>query len=117
MDANVYLPGLHARSPVAFNTLKRLSIAAVTFGAIVLGLGSAPARPIYVGTASWYGAQFSGRPTASGERFDPNAFTAAHPFLPFGSRLRVVHEASGATTIARVNDRMPSHTGRAIDSY
>jgi rare lipoprotein A len=45
-----------------------------------------PARPAYIerGIASWYGKAFAGRRTASGERFDPAAFTAAHPTLPFG---------------------------------
>ena len=88
------------------------AIAAISFNC---GGTLAAARPVYVGTASWYGEAFRGRPTASGERFNPEDFTAAHPSLPFGSRLNVTLPSSGASIVVRVNDRMPTHTGRAVD--
>lgn len=67
------------------------------------------------GQASWYGAQHQGKPTASGERFDQNAMTAAHRQLPFGTRVRVTHLASGRQVVVRINDRGPFSKGRLID--
>ena len=67
------------------------------------------------GLASWYGLAFHGRRTASGERFDMNALTAAHPTLPFGTRVRVVNARSGRSVVVRINDRGPHVPGRIID--
>ena len=67
------------------------------------------------GTASYYGAAFAGRRTASGERFDPGAFTAAHRELPFGSRIRVTNLENGRSVVVRVNDRGPYADGRIVD--
>jgi rare lipoprotein A len=67
------------------------------------------------GTASWYGPGFHGRRTASGERFDSFDMTAAHRFLPFGTRLRVVNETNGRSVVVRVNDRGPFAHRRIID--
>jgi len=67
------------------------------------------------GQASWYGGKFHGRPTASGERFNRNALTAAHRTLPFGTHLCVRHAASGKTVAVRINDRGPSSRSRVID--
>jgi rare lipoprotein A len=67
------------------------------------------------GAASWYGPGFHGRRTASGEAFNPSDMTAAHRFLPFGTRLRVVNEANGRSVIVRVNDRGPFTRQRIID--
>lgn len=77
----------------------------------------APEQAEHVGSgvASWYGAQFAGRRTASGERFDPADLTAAHRTLPFGSRVRVTHEGSGRSVVVRINDRGPFSHGRIID--
>ena len=66
------------------------------------------------GLASWYGAGFAGRPTASGERFEPEAMTAAHRTLPFGTRL-LVRATNGRAVVVRVNDRGPFRSGRIID--
>lgn len=62
------------------------------------------------GEASWYGAAFAGRPTASGEPFDPRALTAAHRDLPLGSRV-LVTAADGRSVVVRVNDRGPYQPG------
>jgi rare lipoprotein A len=67
------------------------------------------------GLASWYGAFHHGRRTASGERFDQHALTAAHRTLPFGTRLRVTHEGTGRSVVVRINDRGPHHQARALD--
>jgi rare lipoprotein A len=68
-----------------------------------------------VGLASWYGARFHRRRTASGELFDMRALTAAHPTLPFGSRVCVRSQATGRTVIVRINDRGPHTRNRVID--
>jgi rare lipoprotein A len=66
-------------------------------------------------TASWYGRE-SGPRTASGERFDPNAMTAAHRTLPFGTWVRLINEATGRSITVRINDRGPAKwTHRDID--
>ena len=67
------------------------------------------------GMASYYGSELAGNRTASGERFDPEDFTAAHPSMPFGSRIRVTNIATGLSTIVRVNDRGPWRGKRIID--
>lgn len=67
------------------------------------------------GLASWYGQRFHGRRTASGERYDRNAFTAAHRTLPFGTRVRVRAVATGREVVVRINDRGPFKRSRVID--
>jgi rare lipoprotein A len=67
------------------------------------------------GRASYYADSFSGRRTANGEFYDPNAYTAAHRTLPFGSILRVTREKTGDWVLVRVNDRGPYSGGRVID--
>jgi rare lipoprotein A len=75
--------------------------------------GPAARGHVETGRASWYALH--GRKTASGERFDASAMTAAHPSAPFGSRLRVTNLANGRSVVVRVNDRGPHARGRAID--
>ncbi len=65
--------------------------------------------------ASWYGPDFNGRPTASGDRFDMNRFTCAHREYPFGSLLRVINISNGRSVKCIVNDRGPFVSGRDID--
>lgn len=67
------------------------------------------------GIASWYGGKFHGRLTASGEVYDKQALTAAHPTLPLPSYVRVRHIRTGREVIVRVNDRGPYHGHRIID--
>lgn len=73
------------------------------------------ARSIGGGVASYYGKRFHGRRTASGERFDMHAMTAAHRTLPFGTLVEVTNPQSGRTVTVRINDRGPFHGGRVID--
>lgn len=68
-----------------------------------------------VGEASWYGRRHQGKRTASGERYDERALTAAHPSLPLGSRARVTNLENGRSVVVRVNDRGPFVAGRIID--
>ncbi|APC35790.1 hypothetical protein A9R04_14345 [Nocardiopsis dassonvillei] len=65
--------------------------------------------------ASYYGADFAGRTTANGETFDPNAMTAAHKTLPFGTQVQVTNPSSGASVTVRINDRGPYVDGRCLD--
>jgi rare lipoprotein A len=67
------------------------------------------------GLASWYGRQFHGRRTASGEPYDMYAMTAAHPTLPIPSYARIRNPANGRKVIVRINDRGPFHAGRIVD--
>lgn len=68
-----------------------------------------------VGMASWYGPGFDGRATATGERFDQDALTAAHKTLPLPALVEVTNLANGRQVILRVNDRGPFADGRIID--
>ncbi|RMH76875.1 MAG: septal ring lytic transglycosylase RlpA family protein [Calditrichaeota bacterium] len=67
------------------------------------------------GKASYYGGKFHGRRTASGEIYDQNQLTAAHPTLPFGTVCRVTNLANGRQVIVRINDRGPFIKGRILD--
>ncbi len=71
--------------------------------------------PYQVGTASWYGEFFDGKPTASGEDYDMYDMTAAHPTLPLGSYVRVTNMRNGRAVVVKVNDRGPVVPGRIID--
>jgi len=64
------------------------------------------------GLASFYS---DGQKTANGEQFDPNELTAAHPSLPFGTKLRVTNTSTGKSVTVRVNDRGPYVPGRVVD--
>ena len=67
---------------------------------------------VQVGLAAWYGGNHHGGKTASGERFNKHAMTAAHLKLPFGTMVRVTHRRTGKSVVVRINDRGPY--GRAI---
>lgn len=71
---------------------------------------------LLVGIASWYGTEYEGRPTASGEPFDPSALTAASWHHPLGSIVEVTNPQNGKTVQVRINDRGPARNlGRLID--
>lgn len=78
------------------------------------GTGCAVLR-VFEGAASWYGREQHGHLTASGERFDMNALTAAHPTLRMGTRLRVTNLRNGRQVVVRINDRGPYSRGRVLD--
>ena len=88
--------------------------------AMLVGCASAP-TPVpesdggEVGVASYYADRFHGRQTASGERYDRNAYTAAHRRLPFGALVKVTRIDNGETVEVRINDRGPFVKGRVID--
>ena len=95
------------------NVLKIMMVA----GTLALGGMSSvvEAKSLQNGAASWYGPGFQGRKTASGERFNTHAMTAAHRSLPFGSRVKVTNKQTGRSVVVRINDRGPFVHGRVID--
>ena len=70
------------------------------------------ANAAQVGNASWYAMHSM---TASGEKMNPSALTAAHPTLPFGTKVRVKNLGNGRSVTVRINDRGPFTRGRIID--
>jgi rare lipoprotein A len=103
--------------------VRSIASAPLLVGLLVLaGCASAGHRPAHSGpsslergVASWYGPGFDGRMTASGERYDMHALTAAHRTLPFGTLLEVRNLDNGLTTQVRVNDRGPFKKDRILD--
>ena len=73
--------------------------------------GGTPTGRVFYGESTWYGPGFAGDPTASGEIFDPHKLTAASPWLPFNTILRVTSTVTGKTVTVRVNDRGPFGRG------
>jgi rare lipoprotein A len=83
--------------------------------------GSAPPPPsslereVQVGFASFYDSHFHGARTASGQRYDEKALTAAHRTLPFGTRVQVTNLSNGRSVVVTITDRGPFARGRVID--
>lgn len=77
--------------------------------------GESPRAELGRGKASWYGPGFQGKRTASGERFDMNALTAAHRTLAFGTRVLVRNTRNGREVVVRITDRGPHVRDRIID--
>lgn len=93
-------------------TLALLGALALLGGCSTFGGGSGSSE---TGKASYYGDRHHGQRTASGERFDQNALTAAHRTLPFGTRVRVTNLNNERSVVLRINDRGPFVRGRVID--
>jgi rare lipoprotein A len=85
-------------------------------------VAAAPAAPTSAATgdrmeglAAYYSDRLNGRKTASGQVFDQNALTGAHPTLPFGTKLKVTNTKNDRSVVVRINDRGPTQPGRVID--
>lgn len=109
---------------IQFNGLRHRAVTAACTLLLTLGLSTHEAanaaQPVAKGTVvegkvSWYGKKFTGRTTASGERFDHNAMTMAHPTWPFGAKVRVTNPANDKSVVLRINDRGPSIPDRIAD--
>lgn len=126
---SVNAPVPQARRPWS---LGAAALALLVYGGVVVQDAGRPApppeRPVVVteaapvstgpahrGQASWYGSDFQGSPTASGEPFNMNALTAAHRTLPLGSYARVKNLDNGRSVVVRINDRGPHARRRTID--
>jgi len=99
---------------------RTILIAGVALAILITACGTgASLRPSSVyretGLASYYAPTFHGSKTASGETYRNDAFTAAHPTLPFGSTVNVINTRNGRTVRVRINDRGPFVEGRIID--
>jgi rare lipoprotein A len=105
-----YAPTLRIRPPEA----PKWAPAKVETGEAVASTEKA-AAPVETGLASWYGVPYHGRKTASGEIFDKNKMTAAHPSLPLGTAVLITNLETGESIRARVNDRFPGRPGYVID--
>jgi len=90
-------------------------VAALAVGCASTQIERAPVGKTQRGIASWYGPDFQGLMTASGEIFDTHRFTAAHNSLPFGTVVEVRNLENGKTTRVRINDRGPFVKHRIID--
>lgn len=77
--------------------------------------GRLPPGTVLKGLATYYGKEFAGRSTASGEAFDPSGLTCAHRTLPFGTRLKVAYPKKSTSVELRVNDRGPQKQERLLD--
>ncbi len=119
--------GVHGRKPVRTGARDRfvVALAAVSW-LVTLGCAGAspPPRPAVgpalagwteTGVASWYGEPFHGRRTASGDVYDMDAMTAAHPTLPFGTEILVENLDNGRSARLRVTDRGPFAKDRILD--
>lgn len=95
--------------------IKKIVVAALVTGLLFSVTGSAFAGGGQCGGASWYGPGFHGKKTASGQRFNENAMTAAHKTLPLGSVVNVVDQRTGKSIRVTINDRGPFAKGRIID--
>ncbi|MFL6299991.1 MAG: septal ring lytic transglycosylase RlpA family protein [Terriglobales bacterium] len=101
-----------------FSSLAMLTLLAVSLAAapnISPGSKNSASKPYQIGKASWYGKQFHGRTTASGEPYDMFQFTAAHRQLPLGTSVKVTNMHNGRWVMVRVNDRGPVPESRIID--
>jgi rare lipoprotein A len=76
---------------------------------------AAPTGDAMSGKAAWYGRKFNGRKTASGQRFNAAAMTAAHPSLAFGTKVKVTNTKNKRSAVVIINDRGPKTPGRVID--
>ncbi|PMR72165.1 septal ring lytic transglycosylase RlpA family protein [Halomonas heilongjiangensis] len=96
-------------------TRSRLTLACCLAGLLMAGSVQAHDDATEEGIASFYSDTFQGAPTASGEPFDQQALTAAHPSLPFGTKVLVTRPDTGQEVEVLINDRGPFVQGRVID--
>lgn len=93
--------------------MRTILIATASSFAATLLVGATPSHAaVQCGKASWYAL---GSKTASGERMNPSAMTAAHRSLPFGTKVRVTNKRNGKSVVVRINDRGPFIRGRVLD--
>jgi rare lipoprotein A len=118
-EATAIAPG---KFPMAPQPLRRLAAIIMACGLLLLPAACGLRPPAEwpggyseSGLASYYAHQLHGKPTASGEPYDPQAFTGAHRTLPFGTRVEVLRPGTGRAVTIRINDRGPFVKGRIID--
>jgi rare lipoprotein A len=93
------------------NTNRAVLVAATAMAGVMVAASASPALA-QCGRASWYALHSK---TASGERMNPSALTAAHRSLPFGTKVKVTNKNNGKSVVVRINDRGPFIHGRVLD--
>jgi len=93
------------------NTNRAALVAATAVAGMMVAASASPALA-QCGRASWYALHSK---TASGERMNPSAMTAAHRSLPFGTKIKVTNKNNGKSVVVRINDRGPFIRGRVLD--
>ena len=97
------------------NLILRLGIVAILACMPLVAAAKYSTGDTLTGVASYYAKRFHGAKTASGQRYNQAAFTAAHKRLPFGTRVRVTQRKTGKSVVVTINDRGPYVKGRVID--
>ena len=93
-------------------TIRKAAVAAAVITTGIMMAASTVTASAQCGRASWYALHSK---TASGERMNPSAMTAAHRTLPFGTKVKVTNKRNGKTVVVRINDRGPFIKGRVLD--
>jgi rare lipoprotein A len=115
LAANVAVCVLMLTLPAQAQEVSEPRAPSVSLPALLLDAVAPSATEAHEGKVSYYGNQFGGRRTSSGERFEPNALTMAHRTLPFGTMVRVTNLQNNQSIVVRVNDRGPHIGGRVGD--
>jgi rare lipoprotein A (peptidoglycan hydrolase) len=113
--ANKPVEAIKYVTSTAVASVNSVALAVASAGSVASRTVLDAAGVIQHGVASWYGERFQNKRTANGERFNMNALTAAHPTLPFGTKLCAHSPATGKSVIVRINDRGPFAKDRIID--
>lgn len=106
---------LDAVSPKSGSSSRSIPVKSIRTEKAKVSKASAKPGKVQVGTASWYGKQFHGRQTASGDTYDMFQFTAAHRTLPLGTLVKVTNLRNGKWVVVKVNDRGPYVGHRVMD--
>lgn len=114
-QTETHLSGSSTQYNLLYNSAEAALRPAIHSKKVVTHTQQKPLLPVTEGKASFYADQFHGRKTANGETFNMKMLTAAHPSLPFGTRVRVTNLRNGKDVIVRINDRGPFVKGRIID--
>ena len=114
-DSRLFSPVFSRLALAALLLCQLLAVAACSNNRKPSSTAPSVGVPIERGIASWYGPRFHGRRTANGERYDMNELTAAHPSLPFNTKVGVRNTRTGREVVVRINDRGPFSKNRIID--
>ena len=105
-----YVQSGHTSAARRRATMRAYTVRGRTYHPTYVGVGDT-----MTGIASWYGSDFHGKATSSGERYNMNAMTAAHKTWPMDTMVRVQNLDNGRSAVVRINDRGPFVKGRVID--
>lgn len=115
MTSSAGMATIPATTVAVIQSLEETAPVQIVPEAVIDQIVEPSAEHVGSGEASYYGRELAGNRTASGERFNPGALTAAHRTLPLGSKLRVTNKANGKSVVVRINDRGPFVGKRLLD--